>query len=119
MAEITVTNNVADAASLGGEWQRFITITNTSTATELKLSRDVGFVDVQPDQNDLMVAVDGAAGVALDSAAFLLDADDILEVQPIHPPRSVNTPVRQAGSIFFQATNNPTVVRLRARKRGA
>ena len=80
MAQITVTTYVADASALGADWQRYVTLTDTSKAVEVKLDGAVGVVYVQSSTNDLLVNVEGTAGVALDGAAFVYDADQVAEV---------------------------------------
>lgn len=113
MAQLTISSNRADASALGGDWQRFVDITNTTTATKIVLSRKVKRVRVQADTNDLLVATEGAAGVALDSAAFVTAANVTREVEVIRrPPTTGNTFPEHA--IFLQAGTNPTKVSIRA-----
>lgn len=117
MAQLTVTNDVADARSLGGDWQRFINVTNTSGATQIKLSRKVVAVDIQGDTADLLIAVEGAAGVAMDSAAFKTGADTTRRVYPQHPAPTLTDRSFGSGSTFVQVGTNPTKVSLRAYSR--
>lgn len=113
MAQLTISSNRADASALGGDWQRYVNITNTSTATKIILSRKVKRVFVQSDTAALLVATEGAAGVALDDAAFETAADVTREVEVIRiPPTSGNAFPQHA--IYLQAGTNPTKVSLRA-----
>lgn len=114
MAQLTVTAYVADASALGADWQRYVTLTDTTKAVEIKLAGAVGVVYVQSSTNDLLVNVEGAAGVALDGAAFVYDADQVGEVK-IVPTRAA--PTAPAGRLYLQPGSNPTTVRLRAQRR--
>lgn len=115
MAQLTITANVADARSLGGDWQRYVQITNTSSATEIKLSRGVRTVYIQPDTDDLLIDTEGTAGVALDAAGFDTDAGITREVLVQHPERAHDSAVVPAGaSLFLQPGTNPTNVSIRA-----
>lgn len=107
MAAITVTANVADATALGGDWQRSITLTSTTTAVEIKLDKRVEWLDWQADTAGLKVSIDGTAGVAIGAEAFVYGADQVAR-------RRAPSTTRPYRSLFVQATTNPTVLRLTA-----
>lgn len=114
MAALTVTTYVADASALGADWQRYVTLTDTSKAVEVKLDGAVGVVYVQSSTNDLLVNVEGTAGVALDGAAFVYDADQVAEVAIVATRAA---PAAPYGRLYLQPGTNPTTVRLRAQRR--
>lgn len=113
MAELTITAYVADATALGGAWERFVTLTDTTKAVEIKLHGAVGVVYVQSSTNDLLVTVGGTAGVALDGAAKSYDASEVVEVG-IFPTRA--PPLAPVSRLYLQCGTNPTVVSLRAQR---
>jgi hypothetical protein len=113
MAQLTVATYVADATALGANWQRYITLTDTTKAVEIKLDGAVGVVYLQSSTNDLLVNVEGTAGVALDGAAFVYDADQVAEVKAV-PTRAA--PGAPYGRIYVQPGTNPTTLRVRAQR---
>lgn len=113
MAQLTITAYVADATALGADWQRYVTLTDTTKAVEIKLDGAVGVVYLQASTNDLLVNVEGTAGVALDGAAFVYDADQVAEVK-ITATRS--SPSAPAARLYVQPGSNPTTLRVRAQR---
>lgn len=109
MAQLTISGNVADARSLGGNWQRYVQITNTSTATVVLLSRQVRRVYVQGDTANLLVATEGAEGVALDAAAFTTSADVTREVEIIHPRPSLSDRTFPSGKLVLQPSTTSNI----------
>lgn len=109
MSELTVTAYVADATALGGAFERFVTLTDTTKAVEVKLHGTVGVVYVQSTTDNLLVAKTGTAGVALDGAAKSYDASEVAQVG-ITPTRA--PPLAPSGRLYLQCGTNPTVVSL-------